>query len=144
MLECPQTRANVLAHFLNDIARGGCLAMCYIYVLTNGAIDTKTMIDWVLELREAGVLGADCYVNDFKKVARFVKEKLGREIPCQLEWVKIDSIWGSGGLVITKWKAQDNKTGHWVVMKDKKIIFNSLEKSHNVDVGDIVEARRII
>lgn len=145
MLEThPQTDAKTLADYYTQVYNGGCLALCYLFILMGGAVASEEeLLNAVIDLLKDGTLGRDCFVKDFGKIDDYVQSLLPQEVRAKhkIEWRATKEE--VEGLSIAKYKADSCREGHWVVLKDGKVYFNPLKKSINVDEGKIIEQRVI-
>lgn len=141
----PQTRAKVMADCFTQIYNGGCLVLCYLFILM-GSITTnaKELLEAALDLLWNGYLGEDCYVKDFAMIDEWVQSKTVPSAMRQrhkIEWrAPTEKV---SGLSLAKYKSDRCKEGHWVVLKDGELYFNPLESSINVNEGKIIEQRVI-
>lgn len=141
----PQTRAKVMADCFTQIYNGGCLALCYLFVLMGGATTNEgELLKAVIDLLQGGTLGRDCFVKDFAMIDDYVQKSF---VPSAMR-AKHKLVWRTptekvSGLSLAKYKADRCKEGHWVVLKDGELYFNPLESSINVNEGKIIEQRVI-
>ncbi len=132
----PQTLAGKLQKNIEQIAKNGCLAMCYLYCLGiecsgYGYIGyVSDAIDFGYLDKECTVLDADKYLGFFAGIDRF--KVLKKNISSIFEIKDRTPVCYEYG-----------KNRHWVVVENGKIVFNSLANSQCVSRGKPVEARVI-
>lgn len=123
----PQSYAEKISANINQIAKNGCLAMCYLYCL---GIDPDYFIgilsDAMNEPLSSGI-GKDCYVNDAERFCRYIS---GHNFAITKEDIPLKKITGPYPV-----RYSYNGKSHWVVVKSGKIVFNSLQKSVCVENG---------
>lgn len=136
-MKFPQTTALELADNIREIGQNGCLAMCYIFC---AGIDPENEIEYLRTVNnaiKANILGKDCTVKDAEK---FIQWLTGRKTT-----VVKKSLQETSGITEptpVRYKAE-GRDGHWVVVENGKIVFNSVSNSVNVTKGKPVEARII-
>lgn len=136
-MKFPQTTALEIADNIKEIGKNACLAMCYIYC---AGIDPDNEIEYIRIVNnaiKAGIISKDCTV---KSAEQFLQWLTGRKTT-----VVKKSVFDYAHLkepTPVRFKA-DGYSGHWVVVKDGKIVFNSLVNSINVTKGKPAEARII-
>ena len=133
----PQTFAEEIADNIKPIAKYGCLAMCYLYCV--GIEDTLEMIRIVSDCMKKGILDNECTVTSARKYLQYVTGKnfdVTKEQFNDLKKIKepypVRYVY--------------NGKGHWVVVQNGKIVFNSLINSQCVTKGkpDTKENTRVI
>lgn len=111
--------------------------MCYIYCAN---IDDSREAEYFRIINDAiknGTIGSDCTVKDADK---FLRNLTGRKAVVLKKDIKsLDEIKEPAPVRFVA----EGYSGHWVVVKDGRIIFNPLASSINVDKGNPVEARII-
>lgn len=136
-MKFPQSTALELADNIKEIGKNGCLAMCYIFC---AGIDPENEIEYLRIVNnaiKADILAKDCTVKDAEK---FIQWLTGRKTSVSKKTIAgVDSIESPTPV---RYRA-DGKEGHWVVVENGKIVFNSLANSINVAKGKPVEARII-
>lgn len=136
-MKFPQTTAAEIAENAKEIGKNSCLAMCYIYC---AGIDPDNEIEYIRTVNNAinaGILEKDCTVKDAE---RFLMWLTGRKTAVAKKTVS--DIKDIKSPTPVRYKA-DGMGGHWVVVEDGKIVFNSITNSLNVTKGKPVEARVI-
>ena len=136
----PQSLAEELyKHFhdpkLKSIKDYACCAFCLIYWLDLDLSDIDAIM-LVSDLIDEHALDTDCTVY----WAECIKRITGRTM-ASLEKKNITSIKNIKEKTIVKFSR--GKTGHWVVVQEGKIVFNSLSFSRCVEEGTPSEARII-
>lgn len=142
-----QSYAKKLAGWFSQIAAGGCLAMCIIYVATDGEANTIVMYDSLLKMLQKGILGENCFVKNLEVLtATLADDFLPHSMAfSKYRWVKVTRLKDVGDeYTLLKYKAATTKEGHWVVARNGEIVFNGLDSSINVNEGKIVEARQLV
>jgi len=124
----PQTKAIA-------IGKWGCLAMSYIYCM--GIEDESEILSLVSKAIDKNIIDGECTVLDASKLLEFVSGK-----KFKVEKKTITSIKGIKDPTPVRFKTEDG-CGHWVVVENGKIVFNSLLNSVQVTKGKPVEARVI-
>ncbi len=136
-MKFPQSTALELADNIKEIGKNGCLAMCYIFC---AGIDPENEIEYLRIVNnaiKADILAKDCTVKDAEK---FIQWLTGRKTSVSKKTIaEVDSIESPAPV---RYRAE-GKEGHWVVVENGKIVFNSLANSINVTKGKPVEARII-
>lgn len=135
-----QTMAKILAEDAKAIGESGCLAACYGYIA--GAPETS--IAFVIKLataRQGGIIDKECNVYDAE---RFLSWWTDGKRHFKVKKVPIagGDISGIKELTPVRFLAEGHG-GHWVVVKDGKIVFNPLAYSYNVEHGTAVDSRVI-
>lgn len=132
----PQTLAEKLQKNIEQIAKNGCLAMCYLYCL---GLEGSEM-DYIGNVSDAidfGYLDKDCTVFDADKYLGFFagveRYKVLKKNISSISEIKDR----------TPVCYEYGKNRHWVVVENGKIVFNSLANSRCVARGKPVEARII-
>lgn len=123
-----QTKAKMIGEF-------GCLFFCYLYC-SGQYTDDKDAIVKACEFMDNRLLDADCTVLDADTLLWTLTGKRYR-----VTKEKISDI--SEIREKTPVKYQCGQYGHWVVVENGKIIFNSLDWSNCVQNGKPVEMRVI-
>lgn len=135
-MEYPQTAAlNIRTHITN-IGKYACLAMCYAYCVGIDPEQNTEMIKTVSDAIDSGILDSECTVLDAEKYLKWLTGK--RFLVTKKQINKIEDI-----KEYTPVKYSYNGRAHWVVVKDGKIVFNSLFNSVCVNHGKPTEARII-
>ena len=125
----PQSYLTKILKYGEIIYKYGCLAMCYLYCM---GIDVDSMIEILVDIldknkpQETG-LDSDCTVNN---AVQFIYYVSGRKVNVFKENPPLKEIKAFTPVRFTK----DNNN-HWVVVKNGKIVFNSLEWSNCVENG---------
>jgi hypothetical protein len=132
----PQTFAEEIADNIKPIAKYGCLAMCYLYCV--GIEDTLEMIRIISDCMKKGILDNECTVTNARRYLQYVTGKnydVTKEQFNDLKKVKGYPV-----------RYVYNGKGHWVVVDNGKIVFNSLINSQCVTKGkpDTKENTRVI
>ena len=139
-MENPQTLAEELyKHFptpqLKSIKEYACCAFSLIWWLGIECSDIDAIM-LVSDLIKSGALDVDCTVY----WAKCIKQLTGRDME-SLEKVPITSLRKIKGRAIVRF--MNGKIGHWVGVKNGKVVFNSLAYSECVAEGKPTEARII-
>lgn len=125
----PQTRAAVIGKY-------GCLAMCYLYCMGIIPESEGEMIKHVSTAIDKGLLDEECTVlNASKLLEHFTGKKF--------DVIKKDITDISKITEATPVRYVYGKNGHWVVVEDGKIVFNSIADSVCVKYGKPQTARII-
>lgn len=133
----PQTLAIDITENIKEIGKNGCLAFCYIYC---AGIDEKNEAEYVRLVSRAikdGYLGKDCTVKDASK---FLYHLTGRKATVIKK--PVSSLSDITDATPVRFVAE-GYGGHWVVVKDGRIVFNPLVNSVNVNKGKPTEQRQI-
>lgn len=136
-MKFPQTTALEIADNIKEIGKNACLAMCYIYC---AGVDPDNEIEYIRIVNnaiKAGIITKDCTVTDAE---RFLQHITGRKTTVVKK--NVTDIKGIKQAAPVRYIA-DGYSGHWVVVEDGKIVFNSLVNSINVTKGKPAEARII-
>ena len=136
-MKYPQSIALAISDNIKEIGKNGCLAMCYIYCAGVGQENELEYIRIVNDAIKANILEKDCTVKD---ADAFIKWLTGRKVTVVKK--NISDISQIKEPAPVRFKA-DGLDGHWVVVENGKIVFNSLLNSLNVTKGTPVEARII-
>jgi hypothetical protein len=131
-MEYPQTVAKNIAKNIAQIAENGCLAFSYAYCL--GIEENLSMIELVSRAMDRGFLSSDCFVKDAPKYLEYLSGRKFKVIKQNI--TTIDDIDEP-----TPVKYSYNGKGHWVVVENGRIVFNSLLNSLCVTKGKPTEAR---
>lgn len=125
----PQTRAEIIGKY-------GCLAMCYLYCAGICPESEGEMIKHISGAMDKGLLDEECTVLNASKLLEhftgksfFVEKKAISDIKKIKEATPVRYVY--------------NGKGHWVVVEDGKIVFNSIENSSCVKNGKPDSARVI-
>lgn len=136
-MKFPQTTALEIADNIKEIGKNACLAMCYIYC---AGVDPDNEIEYIRIVNnaiKAGIIAKDCTV---KSAEQFLQWLTGRKTTVVKKTVAdIKEIKQAAPVRYIA----DGYFGHWVVVEDGKIVFNSLVNSINVTKGKPAEARII-
>lgn len=136
-MKYPQTTALEISENIKQIGKNGCLAMCYIYC---SGINPENELEYIRLVDRAikeNILEKDCTV---KSAEQFLHNLTGRKTTVvKKSFFNIAAIKEPTPV---RFKA-DGLAGHWVVVENGKIVFNSLLNSINVTKGSPVEARFI-
>lgn len=111
--------------------------MCYIFC---SGIDPENELEYIRIVDNAiksGLLEKDCTVKDAEK---FIQWLTGRKTSVSKK--AITEISDIENPTPIRYRA-DDRYGHWVVVENGRIVFNSLANSINVTKGKPVEARII-
>lgn len=132
----PQSKANKLSKNIDQIAKNGCLAMCYLFCI---GLEGSEMdyIDNVSTAIDFGYLKGDCTVYDADKYLGFFAGE-GRYKVLKKNISSIAEIKERTPVCYEYGKNQ-----HWVVVENGKIVFNSLANSQCVTRGKPTQARII-
>lgn len=136
----PQTTATELVSNydnLKAIAKDGCLALCYVYC---AGIDEENETEYLRIVDNGikeGTIAKDCTVND---AGKFLFNLTGRRVTVLKR--SVQSLSEIKDATPVRFVAK-GYGGHWVVVKDGKIVFNPLVNSVNVSKGVPTEARII-
>lgn len=136
-MKFPQTTAAEIAENVKEIGKNSCLAMCYIYC---SGIDPDNEIEYIRTVSkaiDAGILEKDCTVKDAERFLMWLtgrKTTVVKKTVTDIKEIKAPTPvrYIAGGM-----------GGHWVVVEDGKIVFNSITNSLNVSKGKPAEARVI-
>ena len=128
-MEYPQSYITKILKYGEIIHKYGCLAMCYLYCM---GISERCMIEILCDTLEYDKpqltgLDEDCTIND---AVQFIYYVSGRKVNVFKENPLLKEIKTPTPVRFTK----DNNN-HWVVVKNGKIAFNSLEWSNCVENG---------
>lgn len=116
-----------------SLGKYGCLLFCYAFV---GEIDELRIITSFNLLRKSNIIDDECFIKSADKLYEFfrvpasVRKATPEEAPRNLPYVAY-------------WKASETKEGHFVVMKNNKVIYDPNGQSINVAKGK-VESIRIV
>lgn len=133
----PQTTASEIANNIKAIANDGCLALCYVYCAGVDEENEGEYLRIVARGIKDGTIAKDCTVND---AGRFLFRLTGRKVTVLKRSVKsLDDIKDATPVRFVA----EGYGGHWVVVRNGKIVFNPLVNSVNVSRGKPVEARVI-
>lgn len=136
----PQTTAEAIGKY-------GCLAMCYVFCVIEKAREAKNgenyFLSIVCEAMEKGIIDKECTVYDADKFLEFVAKYLFLDARWTVQKKNITAIDGIVDATPVRFYAQGHG-GHWVVVKNGKIVFNPLVKSFNVENGKPIEARVLV
>lgn len=111
--------------------------MCYIYCASIDETNETRYFCLINEAIKNGTLDKDCTV---KNADKFLYSLTGRKaVVLKKDIDALDEIKEPAPVRFVA----EGYGGHWVVVKDGKIIFNPLASSINVDKGKPVEARII-
>ncbi|MBQ4379514.1 MAG: DUF261 family protein [Treponema sp.] len=125
----PQTRAEMIGKY-------GCLAMCYLYCVGVAPESEGEMIKHVSTAMDKGLLDEECTVlNASKLLEHFTGKKF---IVTKKAISDIKNIQEA-----TPVRYAYNGKGHWVVVENGKIVFNSIANSVCVKYGKPDSARII-
>lgn len=125
----PQTRAEMIGKY-------SCLAMCYLYCVGIEPKSDGEMIKYISAAMDKGLLDAECTVLS---AANLLRHFTGKEYLVTKEKITdIENIKEP-----TPVRYTNNGYGHWVVVQNGKIVFNSLAHSVCVEKGKPTEARVI-
>ena len=122
----PQTFAKEVSGNIEAIGKYGCLAMCYLYCvgIRDNALDYIRILS---DCMNKGILDKECTVTDARKFLRYVTGKeydVTKEQFNDMKKVKCYPV-----------RYTYNGQGHWVVVENGKIVFNSLINSTCVTKG---------
>lgn len=137
--EHPQTSAVNLTENISSIGKWGCLAMCYAYC-ANDKITGLAFLEKISLAIKNGLLGKDCFVKNAGDFMEWWNKGSGKHY--LVEKVNIKTIKDIKEKTPVRFMA-DGYGGHWVVVENGKIVFNSLDYSVNVAKGKPIEARII-
>ena len=124
----PQTKAIA-------IGKWGCLAMCYIYCM--GIEDEGEMLRLISKAMDKGILDGECTVLNAGALLEFVSGKKYSVIKKPITTIK-----NIKSATPVRFKTDDG-CGHWVVVRNGQIVFNSLLNSVQVSKGKPVDSRPI-
>lgn len=125
----PQTRAITIGKF-------GCLAMCYLYCMGICPESEGEMIKHVSTAMDKGLLDEECTVLNASKLLEYFTGK--KWSVTKKEITDIDEIKEATPVRFTY-----NGNGHWVVVENGRIVFNSIADSVCVAKGHPTTARII-
>lgn len=111
--------------------------MCYIYC---AGIDSDNEIEYIRIVDNAikeNILDKDCTVKDAENFLKYITGRKSTVIKKTITDIK-----DIKNCTPVKYKFGDLQ-GHWVVVENGKIVFNSLANSINVEKGKPIEARII-
>lgn len=131
----PQTVAKSIKNHIAEIADNGCLAMCYAYCVGLEG-DALSYIELVARAIDSKVLAKDCTVESAEL---YLKHLTGRNF----QVLKKDITDISKIKERTPVKYEYGNLGHWVVVENGKIVFNSVLNSLCVSKGRPTSARII-
>lgn len=132
-----QTTAIELSENIKEIGKNACLAMCYLYC---AGIDPQNEIEYLRLVNSAikeHILEKDCAVKDADLFLKWITGRKTTVIKKTVASIK-NIIEPTPVRYVAK-----GYSGHWVVVENGKIAFNSLANSVNVTKGEPVEARVI-
>lgn len=121
----PQTFAQEVGKNMEMIGKYGCLAMCYLYCM--GIHDTVEMIRIVSDCMDKGILDNECTVTDARKYLQYVTGKNYDVEKKQFNDMKKVNCYPV--------RYTYNGKGHWVVVENGRVVFNSLINSLCVTKG---------
>lgn len=125
----PQTRALMIGKY-------GCLAMCYLYCMGIVPESEGEMIKHISTAIDKGLLDSECTVLDASALLKFFT---GRDYCVEKKSISdIDEVKGATPVRFTH-----NGAGHWVVVENGRIVFNSIADSVCVLQGHPDTARVI-
>ena len=125
----PQTRAMMIGKY-------GCLAMSYLYCIGIMPDTEGEMIKHISTAIDKGLLDSECTVLDASALLQFFTGK-----KWHVAKKKVDDINDIKEATPVRFTYGDK--GHWVVVRDGRIVFNSIEDSICVKKGFPTEARII-
>ena len=133
----PQTFASEVSKNIDAIGKYGCLAMCYLYCvgIRDNALEYIRILS---DCMNKGILDNECTVLNASRFLEYVTGKrydVTKEQFNDLKKVKCYPV-----------RYVYNGHGHWVVVDNGKIVFNSLINSQCVTKGkpDTKENTRVI
>ena len=132
----PQTTALELTPNMESIGKYACLAFCYIFC---AGIDSDNELEYIKIVNRAikqGLLETDCTVKDANAFLEWLtgrKAKVNKKTIISIEEIK----------EATPVRFVYQGAGHWVVVENGKIVFNSLMNSNCVNKGFPTESRPI-
>ena len=125
----PQTRAEMIGKY-------GCLAMCYLYCVGVAPESEGEMIKHVSTAMDKGLLDEECTVLNASKL---LEHFTGKKFTVTKKTISdIKNIQEATPVRYTY-----NGKGHWVVVENGKIVFNSIANSICVKYGKPDSARVI-
>jgi len=125
----PQTRSLMIGKY-------GCLAMCYLYCMGICPATDGEMIKHISTAIDKGLLDEECTVLD---AAKFLEYFTGKKWQVEKESVSdIKKIKEAAPV-----RYEYNGNGHWVVVKNGKIVFDPIADSVCVKNGEPASARVI-
>lgn len=130
----PQSFCKNISKNIKSIGEYSCLAMCYLYCVTHST-DAAYYIDTVNRAIDKKVIGEDCLVFNASEFIKFVTGQdwsVTKKSVSSVSDIKQDTP--------VRYLAKGHG-GHWVVVNNGKIVFNSLDWSYNVANGVPIEAR---
>lgn len=127
---------------MESLANNMCLLSCYFYIAAKKVgleVTNYTVMKACIDAWRAEKVNDECYVSNPEALIKFwTGEKAS--VSHVNDQQEIVNYLRSGDMVIAKYSI-DGKNGHFVVMQNNKIIFNSLESSRTVDKGTVVSLR---
>ena len=133
----PQTFASEVAKNIDAIGKYGCLAMCYLYCvgIRDNALEYIRILS---DCMNKGILDNECTVLNAARFLEYVTGKRYEVTKEQFNDIKKVKCYPVRYVY--------NGRGHWVVVDNGKIVFNSLINSQCVTKGkpDTKENTRVI
>lgn len=129
-----QTVAKQIAKNCENIGKYGCLAFCYLYCAGVDEDDGLEYLRIVSDCMDNEILGKDCTVLD---ATRFLAHITGRKYTVRKK--NIEDIREIKEATPVRYGYND--VGHWVVVENGKIVYNSVLNSVCVAKGKPLEAR---
>lgn len=133
-MKYPQTTAQVIAENCEAIGKWGCLAMCYAYCVGIQPDDEAEYIRLVSSAMDARIIDEECTVFN---ASAYLEWLTGRTFSVTKKDIStIENIKEA-----TPVRYVYNGKGHWVVVENGRIVFNSIMNSVCVTKGKPSSAR---
>lgn len=130
----PQTRALMIGKY-------GCLAMCYLYCMGIIPESEGEMIKHISTAMDKGLLDEECTVLNASALLQFFT---GKNWHVEKKEIKdISRIKEPTPVRYVYFDEKGKEHGHWVVVEDGKIVFNSIADSVCMKIGKPASARII-
>lgn len=141
-----------LQDIYKTLSDNSCLALCYLYtVLDDNASPEEKNPDFLNITLNALLLAAftnqiglnqECYVTDADKLINEASRSLQSPKHYKVEKIKVEAIPAlPNGYVAVKFETANN--AHWVLYKDRTLLYNSLSNSKCFSYGKPTEGRII-
>ena len=114
------------------IGESGCALLSFLYAI--GVDPILAIIDYD-DLVKNGLIAKDCTIQDYVKLAKYYK------VDCTVMHSSNTIAYVKDKMYLGRWCR--NGYNHFVVMKNGKVFWNPLDKSHCVDEGTLSDIRVI-
>ena len=127
--------------YVEDLFKHACLASCYSY-LARGKFDWVQITQDILDGVKNKYLESDCWVEYPVKYLGMMGLKI-RDIE-KVFITSLEQLPDNGIYVVEYKKDPKDKASHFVIVKDKKVVFDPSEPSQTVKVGAPYSFRKLI